>query len=94
MKWDGQSRCPGGGRRPGNPARWPLPVTVIAVTGAVKAVTGAVTGAVKAVIRIRDPAPTVTGAVPAVTAGRSSLAESPGQRPGSLPLATPESLAH
>ena len=40
---------------------------MIAVTGAVKAVGCAVTGAVTAVIRGRDPAPDVTGTVPAVT---------------------------
>ena len=31
----GESRCPGGRRRRGNRAPWPLPVTVIAVIGAV-----------------------------------------------------------
>ena len=67
LEWDGGSLCPGGRRRRGNRACWPLPVTVIAVTGAVKAVTGAVkvvTGVVTAVTRGRDPAPAVTGTVP------------------------------
>jgi hypothetical protein len=39
----GESRCPGNRRRHGIRARWPLYVAVIAVTCAVKAVTGAVT---------------------------------------------------
>ena len=63
----GESRCPGSVGRRENRFRWPLPVTVIAVTGAVKAVTGAVkvvTGVVTAVTRGRDPAPAVTGTVP------------------------------
>ena len=66
----GESRCPGRRRRRGIRARSPLRATVIAVTGAVKAVGRAVTGAVTAVIRGRDPAPDVSGAVPAVTAGQ------------------------
>jgi hypothetical protein len=39
----GESRCSGGRRRRGFRNRWPLSVTVVAVTGAVNAVTGAVT---------------------------------------------------
>jgi hypothetical protein len=82
----GESRCPGGRRRCRNRARWPLFVTV--ATCAMEAVSGAVIGAV-------TPAPAVTGSVPAVTAvaGRPSLSLRAG-RPGPLPLATPEQLAH
>ena len=69
MRWDAESRCPGGRRRREIRARWPLPVAVIAVTGAVEAVSRAVTGAVTAVIRGRDPVPDVTGTVLAVQAG-------------------------
>ncbi len=72
-----------------------LSVTVIAVTGAVKAVGGAVTGAVTAVTRGRDPcAGCDLHSACRDRRGRSSLAESPGQRPGPSPLATPEPLAH
>jgi hypothetical protein len=86
----GESRCSGGSRPSGFRALLPLPVTVFAVTCAVKVVGCAVTGAVTAVTRGRDPAPAVTGSVPAVIA----VAGGPlGQRPG-LPLATPDSLAH
>jgi hypothetical protein len=63
---------------------------VVAVTGAVSAVTGAVT----AVTWGRDPALDMTGTVPAVIAGRLSLAQSPGRPPGSCLLATLGSLAH
>ena len=58
---------------------------MIDVTGAVKVVTGAVIGAVTAVTRGRDPAPAVTGTVPAVTAraGRHSLSR---RASGSWPL--------
>jgi hypothetical protein len=76
----GGSRCPGGRRRRGNRACWPLPVTVIAVTGAVIAAGVAVSVAVTTVPRGRDPAPAVTGTVPAVTAvaGRPSLSRRAG----------------
>ena len=67
----GESRCPGGVGRRGNRARWPLPVTMIAVTGAVKAVTGAVIGAVKTVT---GAVKAVTGAVTAVSRGRDPRA--------------------
>ncbi len=69
------SRFPGGRRRRGNRACWPLPVTAIAVTGAVIAADVAVSVAVTTVLRGCDPAPAVTGTAPAVTAvaGRRKL---------------------
>ncbi len=68
---------------------------MIAVTGAVKAVGGAVTGAVTAVTRGRDPcAGRDRLRACRDRRGSSSLAESPGKRPGPLLLATPEPLAH
>jgi hypothetical protein len=51
----GEIRCPCCRRRRGNRARWPLSVTMIAVTGTVQAVGGTVTGTVAAVTRGRDP---------------------------------------
>ncbi len=60
----GVSRCSGGRPRRGFRTRWPLSVTVVAVTGAVNAVTGVVTG----VTWGRDPALDVTGTVPPVIA--------------------------
>jgi hypothetical protein len=62
---------------------------VIAVTGAIKAVTGAVTTVTRDSCAGRD-----RHRARRAHRGRSSLAESPGQRPGPPPLATPEQLAH
>ena len=62
LEWDGGSRCPGGRRRRGIRARWPLSVTVIAGTGTSKAVIGTVTVVTA-----------VTGGLP-----RSPRADSPG----------------
>ncbi len=68
---------------------------MIAVTGTVKAVGGAVTGAVTAVTRGRNPCASRDRLRACRDRrGRSSLDESPGQRPGPPPLATPEPLAH
>jgi hypothetical protein len=64
----GESSCSGGSRHRGFRALWPLPVTVFAVTCAVKVVGCAVTGAMTTVTRGREPAPAVTGSVPAVIA--------------------------
>jgi hypothetical protein len=71
--------------------RWPIYVTVVAVTGAVNAVTGAVTG----VTWVRDSALDVTGTVLAVIAVAGC--HPPSRRadgPGQVLLATPGSLAH
>jgi hypothetical protein len=83
-----KSRCPGCRRRRSFRTR---PFNVVAVTGAVNALTGAVT----AVTWVRDPALDVTGTVPAViaVAGRCSLSRR-ADGPGHLPLATLRSLAH
>ncbi len=82
MEWDGESRCSGGRRRSGFRTRWPLSVTVVAVTGAVNAVTGAVT----AVTRGRDPcAGRDWHHAGRDRRGRLSLAQSPGRRPGPCP---------
>ncbi len=82
MKWHGESSCPCGRRRGRNRARWPLSIKVIAVTGAVKAVGGAVTGAVTTVTRGRGPcAGSDRHRACRDCSRRSSLAESPGQRP-------------
>ncbi len=73
----------GGRRRRGFRTFWPLSVTVVAVTGAVTAVT-----------RGRDPALDVTGTVPAVIAVAGC--HSPSRRadgPGHVLLATLGSLA-
>ena len=87
----GESRCSGGRRRRGFRTRWPLSVTVVAVTGAVNAVTGAVT----AVTWGRDPALDVTGTVPAVIAVAGCHSPSRrADRPGHVLLATLGSLAH
>jgi hypothetical protein len=91
----GESRCPCSRRRRGNQASFPLSIAVIAVTGTVQAVGGAVTGAVTAVTRGRDPcAGRDRLSACRDRRGRSLPAESPGQRPGPPPLATPEQLAH
>ncbi len=75
----GESYCPGKRRRRGIRARWLLSVAVIAVTGAVKAVTGNVTG----ITRGRDPCAGRDRHCAAVTAmagglPRSLLADGPG----------------
>jgi hypothetical protein len=69
----GESRCPGGRRRRGNRARFPLSVAVIAVNGTVLAVGGAVTGAVTAVTRGRDPCAGRDRLRSCAVAGRSPL---------------------
>jgi hypothetical protein len=86
----GESRCPCGRRCRGFRTRWPLSVTVVAVTGSVNAETCAVT----AVTCGRDPALDVTSTVSAVVAvaGRHSLSRLD-DCPGHLPLATLGSLA-
>ena len=91
----GECRCLGGRRHRGIRALWPFSITVLAVTGAVKAVGGAVTGTVPAVTRGRDPC-AGRGRHRACRAcrGRSSLAVLPDRRPRPLPLAKLESLSH
>jgi hypothetical protein len=77
-----ESRCSGGRRRRGFRTRWPLSVPVVAVTGAVYAVTGVTCG--------RDSALDVTGTVPAVIAVAGC--HSPSRRadcPGHVLLAPP-----
>ena len=79
-----ESRCPGCRRLRGFLTRWPPSVTVVAVTGAVTAVTWG-----------RDPALDVTGTVPAVIAVAGC--HSPSRRAdhsGHVLLATLGSLAH
>ncbi len=63
---------------------------MVAVTGAVNAVTGTVT----AVTWGRDPALVVTGTVPAVIAVVVTLSVAGPDSPGHLPLATLRLLAH
>jgi hypothetical protein len=87
----GESRCPGNRRRRGIRARWPLSVAVIAVTGAMKAVTGDVT----VVTRGRDPcAGRKRHRAGSDRRGRWSPAQSQGRRPGPRMRDLLTSLAH